>query len=249
VKVGILTYNDTVFSSAVDRYLVPALRRLGYEPQVAKISQVNSASDYGAQGAAVKSAQLSFAANGVTHVISFESNGGLSTLFLPTARSQGYYPRYGISSASAFQALLESGIVETKQMTGAVGFGWIPAVDLPRSLNPANSPYSNANRRYCLKVMTDAGISFTSGNAETVALNSCADLYLLKKTLDTTPAQITSGTFIRAVEALGVSYQRAGGLGQEFRPGRHDPANKAYHWRYFPDCTCFHYEGALQTVP
>ena len=48
VKVGVLTYNDAVFSSAVDNYLVPALRQLGYEPIVAKVAQINTASDYGA---------------------------------------------------------------------------------------------------------------------------------------------------------------------------------------------------------
>ena len=35
-KVGILTYNDTVFSHAVDTFLVPALKRLGYTPIVGR---------------------------------------------------------------------------------------------------------------------------------------------------------------------------------------------------------------------
>jgi hypothetical protein len=249
VKVGILTYNDQVFSKAVDRYLVPALKRLGYDPQVERIAQINTTADYSSQGAAVKAAQLSFAANGVTHVIPFEANGGLSTLFLPTARSQHYYPRYGMSTASAFQALMDTGIVESKQMTGAVGFGWIPSVDLHASYNPDNGPYSNANRRHCLKVMKDNGITFTSGNAQVIALNTCATLYLLRRALDLTPAHIAASTFISAVESLGTSYENPSGLGQDFRPGRHDPSNKAYHWRYFPDCTCLHYEGPLQTVP
>lgn len=249
VKVGILTYNDAVFAPAVDHILVPALKKLGYDPEVEKVAQINTAADYSAQGSAVKAAQLRFAANGVTHIIPFEANGGLSTLFLPTARSQNYYPRYGISSSSAFEALLETGIVDKKQMTGAVGFGWLPSVDLPSRYNPQNSPFSNANRRYCLNVLKASGITFDSGNAETVALNSCSDLYLLKAALDKTAAQISLRNLIGTIESLGTSYQRAGGLGQTFRPGRHDPTDKAYHWRYFADCNCFHYEGALQTVP
>jgi ABC-type branched-subunit amino acid transport system substrate-binding protein len=248
-KVGILTYDDEPFTHAVDTYLVPALKRLGYTPQVAKIAQVTTASDYGAQGAAVKSAQLSFAANGVTHVISFEGNGGLSTLFLPTARSQHYYPRYGVSTASATEALNEAGIVESKQLNGTVGFGWEPAVDLPTAMNPQNGPYSNANRRYCLKVMKDNGITFDSGNAEAIALSICSGLYLLKLAGDKTPAQLTVGALLRVIDSLGASYQKAGTLGEEFRPGRHDPANRAYHWRYFADCNCLHYEGRLQTIP
>ena len=176
VKVGVLTYNDRVFSTAVDRYLVPALKRLGYEPQVARIAPLTTASDIGAQGAAVKSAQLAFAANGVTHVIPFESNGGLSTLFLPTARTQRYFPRYGVSTASGFEALIEAGITGDGQMNGTVGFGWLPSIDLAANDNPSDGPYSNANRRYCLKVMKDNGIVFDSGNAEGIALNSCANV-------------------------------------------------------------------------
>lgn len=249
VKVGVLTYNDTVFSYAVDHYLVPALKKLGYDPLVEKVAPVTTASDYGAQGAAVKSAQLAFASQGITHVIPFESNGGLSTLFLPTARSQGYFPRYGVSSSSASEALLEAGAADGSQMNGAVGFGWIPSVDLKTAENPATGPYSGPERRYCLQVMKDNGITFDSGNAETIALSSCADLYLLKRSLDATPALITQATFVRGAEALGATYQRAGTVGQAFRPGRHDPSDKAYHWRYVAACTCFRYDDKPQNVP
>jgi hypothetical protein len=249
VKVGILTYNDIVFSSAVDHFLVPALRHLGYEPVVEKVAPITTYSDYGAQGAAVKSAQLSFASNGVTHVIMFESNGGLSTLFMPTARSQGYFPRYGESTASAAEALLEAHAADPSQMNGAVGFGWVPSLDLRGSDNPATGPYSNANRRYCLDVMRAHGITFDSGNAEGIALNSCSNLYLLKQVLDKTPSLINVSRFISIAESLGSSYQRAGAVGMEFGPNRHDPSNKAYHWHFVAGCSCMQYEGPAQTVP
>lgn len=249
VKVGILTYDDRVFKKAVDSYLLPALKRLGYNPIVARIAPINTASDYTAQAAAVKSAQLTFATNGVTHIIPFESNGGLSTLFLPTARTQAYYPRYAVYTASAAQALLDANVAEPKQFNGAVGFGWMPAVDLPSDFNPDNGKYSNANRRYCLKVMKANGITFDSGNAQAIALNSCASLYLLKTVMDKLPSQVSLSSVLSTIESLGTSYQKAGGIGQEFRPGRRDPANKAYYWRYFADCTCLHYDGPIRTVP
>jgi hypothetical protein len=249
VKVGILTYDDTTFGPAVDRYLVPSLKKLGYTPEVAKISDVDTASDYGAQSAAVKSAQLRFASAGVTHVISFEANGGLSLFFLTNARSQHYYPRYGINSASGFQALLDTGAIDKAQMEGTIGYGWIPGLDVAGSYKGGGRPYYNANAKYCLKVMTDAGIQFDSSNAEAVAFGQCASLYLLKAAADRTPRQITLGTFIGAVESLGATYQAAGSLGQTFARGRRDPADKAYHWRYFSDCGCFHYEGGIRTVP
>ncbi len=249
VKVGVLTYDDTTFASAVDRYLVPALKKLGYDPDVAKISDVNTASDYGAQSAAVKSAQLRFASEGVTHVISFEANGGLSLFFLTNARSQHYYPRYGINSASGFQALLDTGALDKAQMEGAIGYGWIPGLDVSESYKGGGRAYNNANAKYCLKVMNDAGITFDSSNAEAVAFGQCASLYLLKVALDKTPAQITLGTFMGAVQSLGASYQAAGSLGQTFAQGRRDPSDRAYHWRFFDDCGCFHYEGGLHPIP
>lgn len=248
-KVGILTYSDRAFSGAVDKYLVPALRRLGYEPQVARISSVKTASDYGEQSAAVKSAQLSFAANGVTHVIPFEANAGLSLFFLANARSQGYYPRYGISSASGFQVLLDIGSASAQQVRGTVGFGWLPQLDLRAVDNPDDGKYSNAERRYCLELLRRNGVTYDNANAAAVALSDCAVLRLLDRAVDATPALVNRATAVAAIENLGRSYQPAGGLGLEFRPGRRDPVDRAYHWRFFDDCTCFRYSGGLQVVP
>ena len=249
VKVGIYTYNDPYFSHAVDTYLVPGLKKLGYDPVVAKITQVATAADYSSQAAAVKSAQLDFAARGVTHVIPFESNGGMSVFFLANAKSQRYFPRYGINSASGFQALMDAGVADGDQVKGAVGFGWIPVLDMPQNLNPDNGPYSNASRRHCLKVMQEHGITFDSSNAKGIAISQCSALYLLQLVAGRTPAEINLPAFMRTVEGLGSTYLSGNSLGQEFRPGRHDPANRAYHWRYFADCDCFHYEGAKQTIP
>jgi ABC-type branched-subunit amino acid transport system substrate-binding protein len=249
VKVGVLTYSDRVFSKAVDEILVPNLKKLGYDPVVEKIAPITRAADISSQAAAVKSAQLAFASNGVTHVIPFETNGGLSTLFVPTARSQQYYPRYGVSSASAAEALLESGAVDAQQYNGAVGFGWLPSLDLPADRNPANGPYSNDERRHCLQVMKDHGIAFDSGNAEGIALNSCASLYLLKAAADTTPSLLTWRTFMHAVESLGTAYQPASSLGGAFAPGRPDIVSRAYYWLYVSDCTCMQYTGPRRTIP
>ena len=97
--------------------------------------------------------------------------------------------------------------------------------------------------------MKDNGISFDSGNAEGIALNTCAVLYLLKAALDKTPSQITLSSVVSAIERMGTSYQRAGGVGQEFKPGRRDPSDKAYHWRYVEACNCMRYTGSIRTIP
>ena len=249
VKVGVLTYNDRAFSSAVDRYLVPALKKLGYDPMVQKVAPLSGASDVGSSAAAVKSAQLAFAANQITHVIPFESNGGLSTFFLPTSRAQAYYPRYGISSATGFEALREAGVADNRQFNGAVGFGWLPSIDLQASDNPEKGRYSNDARRHCRQVLRDHGITPDSGNAEAIALSGCASLYLLQRAAAVTPSLLTVGTLTTAIESLGSTYQAAGTLGLSFGPGRHDGTAKVYHWGYVEACTCFRYSGFLLTIP
>jgi hypothetical protein len=168
------------------------------------------------------------------------------TFFLPTARAQAYYPRYGGNTGSAFEALLESGAVQQRQMNGAVAYGWIPTLDLQMTDNPR---FANARTKYCLKVMKDNGITFDSGNAEGIALNACAEFYFLKAALDRTPRHITPATFRQVVEGIGSAYVTPAGLGLRFRPGRHDGAEKAYFLKYFADCGCFRYYGALRTIP
>jgi hypothetical protein len=247
-KVGVLTFDDRDYTHAVDAVLVPALKRLGYDPMVRRISQLSSAGETGGQAASVKSAQLAFASSGVTHVIPFETGGNLMTFFFPTAQAQAYYPRYGGNTGSAFEALLEAGAAQPRQMNGIVGYGWIPSLDLQRT-ESEKAVYSNDGTRHCLKVMKDNGIAFDSGNAEGIALNTCTVFYLLKAALDRTPKQITLGTFLQALSGLRSSFAKPGGLGLDFSGGRPDPANKAYFMHYDGPCNCMRYYGPLRTIP
>ena len=253
-KVGVVTYDEPDYAEAVNTVLVPRLRALHYDPIVARISDVSRASDYGAQSAAVKSAQLKFASSGVDHVIMFEGNGGLSLFFTNNAATQGYHPRYGINSSSGFEALVEGGEIQPSQAQGAVGFGWIPGFDLPAALNPDNGPYSSPARRQCLAIMADHGITFPSSNAEGVALGACSRIFLLKKALDTTPKVVTRDTFIRAVDGIGSAFDDGGSLGEFLAPGRHDGVSKIYYWQWFSKCPvgrggCMNYVGPRRTIP
>lgn len=252
VHVGVLTYNDKVFSGAVDSYLIPSLKKQGFDPVVVKVAKNSTASDISGQAAAVQSAQLTFASRGVTHVLIFEAKAELGQFFLANARSQRYYPRYGFNSANGPQALLSAGLLNAQQANGAVGYGWLPNLDLLPNLNPDNGPYSNDLRRRCAAVMKSHDISFDSSNAQGIGYIACSSLYLVKVALDRTPQQITQASFLNAVGALAATFQPAGGLGsrgQTFRPGRNDPQDKAYYMHFAADCGCFRYSGTLQTIP
>ncbi|HET6818253.1 MAG TPA: hypothetical protein VFH66_13590 [Mycobacteriales bacterium] len=248
-KVGIVTYDDQAFGGAVDSVLVPGLKRLGFTPEVQKIGQVSTASDYGNQAAAVQAAQLKFASDGVDHVIMFEGNGGLSLFFMNQAESQHYHPRYGVNSSSGTEVLINSGDVQKDQAIGAVGYGWIPSLDLTADRNTDNGPYSNADRRHCLAVMKAHGITYSDTNAESVGLGYCAQLYLLKRAADTTPNPLNLQTFLSAIDRLGSNVPDGGSLGEFLGPGRHDAASKYYYWKYFDGCQCLHYYGPRRTFP
>ena len=248
-KVGIVTYDDQAFGTAVDDILVPGLKRLGFTPEVAKIGAVSTASDYGNQAAAVQSAQLKFASDGVDHVIMFEGNGGLSLFFMNQAESQHYHPRYGVNSSSGTEVLINSGDVQKDQAIGAVGYGWIPSLDLTADRNKDDGPYSNADRRHCLAVMKAHGITYSDTNAESVGLGYCAQLYLLQRAADTTPRALNLQTFLGAIDHIGSNVPDGGGLGEFLGPGRHDGTAKYYYWKYFADCQCLHYYGPRRTFP
>src|SRR5207245_266607 len=141
-----------------------------------------------------------FRAASVDHVIMFDSQGSLSLFFMNEANSQHYYPRYGGETGSAFQVLMTGNppVVQPQQLKGAMGFGWIPAFDLPNDQNPDNGPYANNARRTCLKVMADHGITFADNNAEEVGFSYCNNVWLLRAALNLTPSIINAATFVAA---------------------------------------------------
>jgi len=249
VKVGVITFDHVSFRGPVGDVLLPGLARLGYRPEVAFISPSESSAQLTNEAAAVQSAVLKFRTGGVTHVLLFEASGELSLLFLNNARSQQYYPRYGVNTGTYFQGLLQAGLVHPNQLNGTVGFSWAPVADLPAELNPPDGPYSNASRRHCLRVMKEHGQAFDSNNAELVALIYCSELYFLRDVLDRTGPVITRDTFVAAADNLGSRFVSGDSLGQLFRRGRHDGVSRIYYWNYFSDCTCMHYTGPRRTIP
>lgn len=252
VKVGILTFESQIFTHAVNTFLVPSLRKLGYDPVVERIQDAQTAGDIGGEAAAIKSAELTFASRGVTHVLIFEEKAGVTELFLQAARSQNDYPRYGVNSANGPQALLTAGLMTARQAHGAVGYGWLPGLDLLPAQNPDNGKYATPQRRHCAAVMRSHNITFDSSNAQGIGYIACSELYLLKAALDRTPSHITLQTFLDAVASLGSSYQPAGGLGpvgQTFAPGRNDPQDSAYLMSYDDPLGCFVYSGSRQRIP
>lgn len=242
-KVGILTFDDPDFAHAVDQELVPALADAGYaNPDIVRIGESGSAS---AQTAAISNAVLRFRTDQVDHVIIFESSGALAFYFVKDAATQNYHPRYAANTNNGFQALITGAGLPKDELTGAVGLGWNPVLDLPYDQNPLDGPYSNQARRHCQQLMAAGGQQFSDANAETVANLTCNSIYLFRAALDTQGGHVSRDSFLAGLNTLGSSFQAASSFGTHFGPDQHDGGDGYYYWAYRSSCGCMAYTGSL----
>lgn len=245
-QVGVVAFDQPRYTRAVSSGLVPSLRRHGLtvsDSDVVFVHEPASQSDISGAAAQVQSAVLRFAQDGVTHVVLLDTHGGITQVFLNAADAQHYYPRYGMESGSGTQALLDGGIIRASQLHGARGLGWIPALDLPSASNPDNGTWSSADRRRCISLMRAGGQSFTSSNAESIALLYCDQLWLLDRALETlrTP---TLDALNAAVEHLGNRAPTASLGASSYGPGKHVGVARGVEWSFDDRCSCMTYGSA-----
>ena len=243
-KVGVVAFDKPRYTSAVRSVLVPRLRAKGLTVPDADLVFVNeptSQSDIGPAATQVQNAVLRFAQDGVTHVVLLDTHGGITQVFLNAADGQHYYPRYGMESGSGTQALLDGGVIRTSQLAGAKGLGWIPALDLPSSANPDNGRWSSDDRRRCIGLMKAGGQSFSSTNAESIALLYCDQLWLLDRSLDTIPTTPTLSAFTAAVERLGSHAPDASLGASSYTAGKHVGVARGIEWSFDGSCGCMTY--------
>ena len=243
-KAGVVAFDQPRYTAATRHGLVPRLRSLGVavaDSDVIFIHEPASQSDISGSAAQVQSAVLRFAQDGVTHVVLLDTHGGITQVFLNAASGQRYFPRYGMESGSGTQALLDGGIIQASQLAGARGLGWIPTLDLPSAANPDNGPWSSPDRRRCISLMKAGGQSYTSTNAESIALLYCDQLWLLDRALDAIPKAPTLQALTSAVEALGAHAPDASLGSSSYGPGKHVAVARGVEWVFDGACGCMTY--------
>jgi hypothetical protein len=243
-KVGVLGIDAPAFDRQLDQALLPTLSREGVHvdpSDVFRIYSPPSTQDDGTTVQAIQTATLRMRRDGVDHVIDMDDNGSLTLLFANDAYSQHYYPRLGINTAAGLQAL--SGDIQQASENGAEGLGWYPLIDLPSTGATDNSGYSSPGRRHCAAVLRANGITFSSTNAEAVALTYCDDLYFLQRVIDASSV-ITRDSFVAAAERLGTSFPAAAVPSMRFATGRKYGVAEGWDMRYVSSCQCVKYFGA-----
>jgi hypothetical protein len=239
-KPGIVAYDAPEFHRAMSSGVLPALRAAGVTvPDTYWITPPNSLSDEGALVSAIQSAVLKFRSDGVSHVMFLDGNSSITYFFIKQAQSQGYSPRYGLSTLS-YPSFVQSNF-GADVLHGTLGVGWMPTEDVDVAHLPANEA-----RRLCQSIMTAAGLEATAETDLTVQLYFCSEFFLLKAGLEGA-RELTPSAFRDQVARLGTtSYTSAAGLVDSFSAGKAWGAANYRYLKYDDACACFTYYGQLR---
>jgi ABC-type branched-subunit amino acid transport system substrate-binding protein len=251
-KIGVLSIDTPEWNRPLHSAFLPALRAAGYtvNPQdIYRVPRPSGTSQEGAVLSNIASAELRFRQDGVTHVILLDANGDLLIFFSRDAGSQHYYPRFGVSTASAPQTLEAAGDVSPTALKGTMGFSWDPGLDLTPS---QGARYKPPTQDACLNMIdkrSGQNLQKLGPNAEGIAISYCDELYLLRAGVSRAGRSITNRTVQAAIQSLGFGFQSAGYLHEYYGPGRHDGVETGWNDAWSTKCNCMVYTSKAYDIP
>jgi hypothetical protein len=248
-KVGIVTVDNPKVLAAVHDVLIPRLQAAGYAPNPADVIAIASPggfSDDGATVAAIDDAALKLNADGVDHVILTDDNGSLTLLFNNYAYSQNYFPRYGGSTANAWQTLLAAGDIQAKTLEGAIGVGWQPLFDV--NYTGGAGPDSNPTRQACLALFSRNGMSPSDASAAGGDAEGCDVAYLLPYVFRGYRGPVNLAAFFQRLDAIGTSYPLASGFSSRFSADHRDGIFGYEDMAFTSSCSCMQYVAPLRSM-
>jgi hypothetical protein len=241
IKLGVITFDQPDFKNAYLSAMKPAFAKAGKavdaEFFLSNATPADTARD-------INAAVLRFAGLGITHVVFFASNGSVPAFFMNGASSQGYEPRYGLTSNDTPQ-VLPANITDPKgQLHGSVGIGWLPGVDSIDGNKPGTAPSEQAA---CEKLMRDGGLQGRDANSRTQLALVC-DAWSFTRMAFSKGGDVSPQAFVRGEEALGTSFRSASVIGTSFGPGKHDGVGAVRRLAFNDNCTCFRYTSGPQRI-
>ena len=239
VKLGIFRYDGAAWQRLMSNVIRPALAAHGVSITVEEAGpEPTSAADLSRLSGPMSNAILRFRSTGVNRVIFIETGGAAPFLFMPTAESQGFRPRYGLNSMNALYFLQSND--PPSQLHGSVAVGWYPSDDT-NGVFRTNS----AAEQLCIQIFRQTG----QGAADLPeTLGYCDTLFLVKRALEGAPSFTVAG-FRAGLERLGTAYQPASTFASRFGPDRHEEADAARGMVFDDGCACFRYVGATFPMP
>ena len=225
-KVGIVVWDDAAYRHGVDVGWKPTLNKVGHSAaDTAYIPVPGTANDVASTSAAISSAALHFASEGITHVVIVDgpagvfSGTGLTLLWLKGAGSQQYYPRYGFNTNNSADAGYDAGLWSAKDIKDARYVTWASYSAATDQGIPANP-----SRTLCTNIMRKAGIDVSGIAALAAALAACDEVWVLRDSLAKGSGDATVDGAIQGLDSLGTSFRSARGYGTYFGPYAHDGA-------------------------
>lgn len=239
-KVGIIRFDKPVFAA-----MASSMRnRLGAHGIAVTDEEAvltpASVADFGAMGAQIGNAILSFRSKGVDRVLFAEYGGILPFIMLAAADGQKYHPRYGFSSID--RANTQAGQSSASQLHGAMNVGWTPDEDVTN-----NQDRRGGNAALCLQIAKEKGVAGDGGGLRLYMQLFCDSMFFLKAALDHATALTPEG-LRAAAESLGTSYDSPYTYGTRLGPNRHDGAALMRTTQYDDGCGCFVYSDG-NTIP
>ncbi|MDP9102240.1 MAG: ABC transporter substrate-binding protein [Actinomycetota bacterium] len=228
--IGLLSY-DYPQAQRFAKLIGDELAKIGETIKITFVAQyADSTSGLGSTIAQIQSAVLKFRSAGVTHVMSSAIPGGVGVAFLPAAKSQHYYPRYGLTSFDAISGM------PADQMVDALAVGWwLHDVDAAHEI-------ANPTTKLCRKIFAKNG-SASTRSQELLAFAYCDFLLLLDETskaLDPA-APISGAALARLLDRTGPSYASSRNLATVLTSARRDGASGLRPLRFDGPCACWVY--------
>ncbi len=248
-KVGVLTYDTDSFDRTLHHVLLPALAAAGHAPaadDVIQVHKVQQQADAAQTSAQIKSAVLKLQSDGVTHIVLGDASGFILEIYGSNAQSQGYYPRLGVTSGAAPQAIYDAGLITSQQLNGMAGNGWLPTLDIPAG---DGGRYASPAQKRCLEIMKRrTGQTYSSSNAATIALGDCDGMFLFQQGMAAATSLSPAG-LIAGIETLGGAYDSPV-VGPTYMSSRqHDTAVRAWDLNWVSSCSCVRYSGERRVPP
>ena len=240
-KVGLVQFPGEAYNNAVTDGLIPALRDVGLklDDRITTGSNTDNAAIASDSAGAV----LKFNAEHIDLVIFLSPGGAPETYFMTAADKQGYKPKYGIWSADSPYVLATT--APRAQLSGTVGVGWLPGLDVASAQDPtANTPAGKA----CLAMGRKMGLD-ESGLGNPLVRASCDVFNNLIGAIAGDVARTTSTAELeKGFDALGGRIPSASTFGIHWVPGHHDAVAGYRDLAYDDDCSCFTYVGQTKLL-
>jgi len=234
-KVGLLELDNGVYHRFADTVIKPRLGAHGIQlADEFAFTVPDSAASAGSLFAQANNAVLRFRAENINEVVLSPTGGTIPFVFMQSAESQGYRPRYALNSLEVPAFVTQN--VPVAQLSGSVGVGWLPASDVyykevAHGVNPAE----------------DLCFNITKRNGDEVK-RYCDGLFFLAAALQKAP-EFTPAGLRAGAEALGTSYDSPWTFATRFGAGRYDGARQVRALAFVDGCTCYRYTGPAIEVP